>query len=370
MELTFERDDLLYALQVLQGVASGRNTLPILSNVLIHAEGDTIECIATDLEIGIRMKVEGTITEGGGITVSAKKLGDIVKELPSDKPVNLATTANDRVEITCGDGVYKIIGMSDEEFPQLPSVEGNAVGIGGETLRNVLQKTEFAASTEEVRYFLNGLYFNFLEDRTEVVATDGKRLALAHCEPLNTPGEANGFIVPLKAVREIERTFAESGEVNISIFENQILFTDGDATLTTRLVDGEYPNYQKIIPESSEGRTVVSKEQILRATRRVAVLSNPKNYSICLEIDTEQIRVSAKTPELGEAYETLPVESSTGNVRIGFDARLLTDALAHIETESLSIEFSGELNPVLIKPVGTEDYISLIMPMRLEPASA
>ena len=367
MELTFERDDLLNALQVLQGVASGRATLPILSNVLIHAEGSTIECMATDLEIGIRMKVEGAITEEGTITVSAKKLGDIVKELPNDKPVNLATTANDRVEITCGDGVYKIIGMPGDEFPQLPSVEGNAVSIGGETLRDILQKTEFAASTEEVRYFLNGLYFNFLAEKTEVVATDGKRLARAHCEPLNSPGEANGFIVPLKAVREIDRTFAESGEVDISVFENQILFTDGNATLTTRLVDGEYPNYQKIIPESSEGRTVVSKEQILRATRRVAVLSNPKNYSICLEIDTEQIRVSAKTPELGEAYETLPVESSTGNVRIGFDARLLTDALAHIETESLSIEFSGELNPVLIKPVGTEDYISLIMPMRLEP---
>ena len=168
MELTFERDDLLSALQVLQGVASGRNTLPILSNVLIRAEGDTIECIATDLEIGIRMKVEGGITEDGGITVSAKKLGDIVKELPSDKPVNLVTTANDRVEITCGDGVYKIIGMSDEEFPQLPSVEGNAVSIGGETLRDVLQKTEFAASTEEVRYFLNGLYFNFRSVLKEV----------------------------------------------------------------------------------------------------------------------------------------------------------------------------------------------------------
>lgn len=370
MELTFERDDLLYALQVLQGVASGRNTLPILSNVLIHAEGNSIECMATDLEIGIRMKVEGTITEEGAITVSAKKLGDIVKELPSDKPIHLATTANDRVELTCGEGVYKIIGMSDEEFPQLPSIEGDAVSIGGETLRNVLQKTEFAASTEEVRYFLNGLYFNFLEDKTEVVATDGKRLALAHCEPLKSPGEANGFIVPLKAVREIERTFAESGEVDISISENQILFTDGTATLTTRLVDGQYPDYQKIIPEDSEGRTVLVKEDILRATRRVAVLSNPKNYSICLEIDTEQVRVSAKTPELGEAHETVSVESSTGTVRIGFDARLLTEALTHIETKDLSIEFSGELNPVLIKPVDAEDYISLIMPMRLEPASA
>lgn len=370
MELTFERDDLLSALQVLQGVASGRNTLPILSNVLIRAEEGRIECLATDLEIGIKMKVEGGITEDGAITVSAKKLGDIVKELPPDTPVKVVTTANDRLEITCGDGVYKIIGMSDEEFPQLPSVEGHAVSIGGDTLRNVLQKTEFAASTEEVRYFLNGLYFNFLEDRTEIVATDGKRLALAHCEPLNAPSEATGFIVPLKAVREIERTFQDSGEVDISVFENQILFTDGNATLTTRLVDGEYPNYAKIIPENSEGKTVVSKAQIQGATRRVALLSNPKNYLIALEMDTEEVRVSAKTPELGEAHETLPVESGNGTVRIGFDARLLEEALSHIETESVSLEFSGELNPVLIKPVGTDNYISLIMPMRLEPASA
>ena len=370
MELTFERDALLDALQVLQGVASGRTALPILSNVLIRAEGDTIECMATDLEVGIRMKVEGAVKEEGAITVSAKKLGDIVKELPADKPIDLVTTANDRVEIACGDGVYKIIGLPDEEFPQLPSIEGEAISIGGETLRDVIQKTEFAASTEEVRYFLNGLYFSLLEERTEVVATDGKRLALAYCEPLKAQTEAGGFIVPLKAVREIVRTFADAGEVEVSVFENQILFTDGDATLTTRLVEGEYPKYRQIIPESTDGKTVVSRDQILSAARRVALLSNPKNYSICLDIDPEQVQVSARTPELGEAHETVPVESGTGSVRIGFDARLLVEALSHIETESLSIEFSGELDPVLIKPVSDDEYISLIMPMRLEaPAS-
>ena len=369
MELTFEKDDLLYALQVLQGVAGGRNALPILSNVLIRAEGSTIECMATDLEVGIRMKVGGAVKEEGAITVSAKKLVDIVKELPADKPIELATTATDRVEITCGDGVYKIIGMPDEEFPQLPSVEGEALSIGGEILLDVIQKTEFAASTEEVRYFLNGLYFNLLEDKTEVVATDGKRLALAHCAPLNAQAEATGFIIPLKAVREISRTFADAGEVEVSVFENQILFTDGNATLTTRLVEGEYPKYEKIIPESTEGRTVVSRDQILSATRRVALLSNPKNYSICLEIDTEQVRVYARTPELGEAYETVPVESSTGSVRVGFDARFLVEAFSHVDGESLAIEFTGELNPVLIKPVGDDHYVSLIMPMRLEAPS-
>jgi DNA polymerase-3 subunit beta len=366
MELTFEKDDLLHTLQVLQGVASGRTTLPILSNVLIQAADGKIECIATDLEVGIKIKVEGAIQEDGAITVSAKKLADIVKELPEDKPIHFATTVNDRVEITCGNGVYKIIGLSDEEFPQLPSVDGDSLTIDGDTLRDLLHKTEFAAATEDVRYFLNGLYFNFLPDKTEVVATDMRWLALTRCEPLTSSENVNGFIVPLKAVKEVARTFAESDTVQISIFENQILFADENATLTTRLVEGDYPPYQKIIPESAEGRVAVSKEQMLHATRRVALLSNPKNYAIALEINTEQVQISAKTPELGEAYEPIPVESGTGRIRIGIDARLLIGTLGHIETESIAIEFGSEVEPIVFKPIGVENHICLVMPMRLE----
>ncbi len=366
MELTFEKDDLLHSLQVLQGVASGRTTLPILSNVLIQTADGKIECIATDLEVGIKIKVEGTIQEDGGITVSAKKLADIVKELPDDKPIHLATTANDRVEIACGDGVYKIIGLPDEEFPQLPSVDGDSLTLDGDTLRDLLHKTEFAAATEDVRYFLNGLYFNFFPDKTEVVATDMRWLALAHCEPLTSSERVKGFIIPLKAVKEIARTFAESAGVQISIFENQILFADENATLTTRLVEGDYPPYQKIIPESTEGRVVVSKEQMLHAARRVALLSNPKNYAIALEINTEQVQISAKTPELGEAYEPIPVETGNGRIRIGIDARLLIGTLGHIETESIAIEFRSEVEPIVFKPIGEENHTCLVMPMRLE----
>ena len=366
MKLTFEKDDLLHTLQVLQSVASGRTTLPILSNVLIQAADGKIECIATDLEVGIKIKVEGIIQEDGAITISAKKLADIVKELPENKPIHLVTTANDRVEITCGDGVYKIIGLSDEEFPQLPAIDGDSLTIDGETLRNILHKTEFAAATEDVRYFLNGLYFNFLPDRLEVVATDMRWLSLTHCEPLMSSENVKGFIVPLKAVKEIARTFVESDEVQISIFENQILFADENATLTTRLVEGDYPPYQKIIPESTEGRAVVSKERMLHATRRVALLSNPKNYAIALEIDTEQVQISAKTPELGEAYEPVPVESSTKRIRIGIDARLLIGTLSHIEAESIAIEFRSEVEPIIFKPIGEETHTCLVMPMRLE----
>ena len=365
MELSFEKDELLDNLQTVQGVTSGRNTLPILANILIRAQDEGIVCAATDLEVGIKVRVDGTITEVGEITVSAKKLVDLVRELP-DKPIKLVTTANDRIELTCGDGVYKIIGLSSEEFPQIPSANGEGLIIDGETLNSVIRKTEFAASTDEVQFLLNGLYFNLLEDKTEVVATDRNYLALAHCAPLQAPEDVSGFILPLKAVREIQRTFAESESVRISLLKNQLIFSDENATLMTRLVEGSYPEYQTIIPESADGRTIVSKDALLRAARRVSLLSNPKNYAISLEIDTEQIHLSSKTPELGEAHETVRVESGTGSVQIGLDARMLTDVLSHIETADLVLEFSDEASPFMVKPEGDDGHLCIISPMRLD----
>ena len=366
MKLTFERDDLLSSLQVLERVASPRNTAPILSNVLIQAEGGTIECMATDTEIGIRMKVDGTVKEKGTILVSAEKLVDIVKAWPAEQPIDLATTTDDRVEITCGDSVRKIVGFPDKTFPQLPSVDAAAFAIDGKSLRSVLHKTGFAASTKEERRFLNGLYFNLLEDRTEVVATDAIQLALAHCEPLQLSDGNGGFIVPLKAIKEIERTFANSPEIKISRIENQILFADEYTTLTTRLVDTEYPEYNNIIPESFDGRVVVSKASIMDTTREIFSRANPKNALVCLEIDAEEIRISAKISETDEIHETLAVESGTGSIRIGVNAQLLIEALSHIETKSVSLEFSSALKPLVVKPIGQEGHICLIMPMSMD----
>ena len=366
MKLTFQRDALLDALQVLQSIASGRETSPILSNVLIRAEGSTIECMATDMEIGIRMKVDGTVKETGTILVPAGKLADIVKAWPAEKPIDLTTTTGNRIEITAGNGVHKTVKLADEEFPQLPSVDEAAFAIDGEVLRSVLHKTTFAAPTEDIRYFLNGLYFNLFEDRTEVVATDAVQLALAHCEPFKLSEDSDGFIVPLKAVKEIERTFANSPEVRISRIEDQILFADERATVTTRLVDAEYPEYEKLIPVSPKVRTIVPKIPILRAIQRISSISNPKTFKICLEIDEQQIRISAETSETDEIHETLAVESSTGSIRIGMNAQLLIETFSHIETESLGLEFASALKPVIVKPVGAEGHLCLITPMLLE----
>ena len=371
MNLTFEQNDLLNCVLVLQSIASGKSTLPILSYLLLEADENGIRCASTDLEVSVRMKVKGTVNTPGAVTVSAKKLGDIVKELPS-KPVTLVVTANDRVEMKCGDGVYKIIGMPSTEFPDIPTVEGTPLSMKASTLRDLLAKTQFAASTEEVRYFLNGLYFNFLDDCTEVAATDGKRLAVARCEalPIKIESDKKGFIiVPLKAVHEIERTFANSSNIDISIVENQILFDDGTATLTTRLIEGDYPKYQRIIPEETTSHVIVSKNNILGAVRRVSLLSNPKNYLISLEIGDGQIIVTSKTAEVGEGFEIVAVDELVGESQIGFDARLLIDALTHIETQKIIIEFSDPLQPCVFKPAELDDHTTLVMPMRLEETS-
>ena len=366
MKLAFEKDELLYALQLVQGVAGGRTTLPILSNLLIRAEDGNIECASTDLEVSIKVRVLGTIIEEGAITVSAKKLTDIVRELP-DSMIELTTTANHRLDLNCGEGIYKIYGLSDEDFPQLPSTDENAITVDGDTLRNVIYRTEFAASTEEVRYLLNGLHFNLNKEKTEVVATNGiRQLALTYCDLLERTEETDSFTVPLKAIKEISRTFANSQEIKVSLGKNQLILSDDNATLSTRLVEGEYPKYHQIIPSSFEGRAVVSREAILQATRRVALLSDPKQFAVCLEIEPGEIRVSAKAPELGEAYETVAVESGSGSVRIGSEARALTDTLAHIDAESVVIEFSGEFSQFTIKPIGDDQQLHVIMPIRFE----
>ena len=366
MELTFEKENLLKAIQVVQSVAAGRNTLPILSNVLIDATGGQIVIASTDWEVGIRMIVPGTISDEGAITLSARKLAEIARELPPAE-IRFTTTANDRVEIVCAQGTYKMIGLPDDEFPNLPTIKDDFFTINGEVLRSMIYKTEFAASIEETRYFLNGLYFYLTPEITQMVATDGRRLAIASDGPLTpTPTEPMGIIVPLKAVREIVKTFSESEEIRVCLRENQIIFADDVATLTSRLVEGEYPKYEQIIPKDNEGKVVLDVELFFSALRRVALFSNPKNYSIRLDVHENAVNISAKTPELGEAEETIDFKSSNGEIEIAFDARFLIDVLRHIQTEEVVMEFKDPLSAVVLKPVGEDNHLGLIMPMRLE----
>ena len=358
------------ALQLLQSVASERNTLPILANIMITAsEENGIEMAASDLEVAIRMKVDGVVEQPGSITVLASKLANIVKDLPPEE-IRMLTTSNDRIELECGRGKYRIVGMDSEEFPVMPTPESDDhIQLNGDVFRGVLSKTEFAASTEEVRYFLNGIFFNFRDELTDVVATDGRQLALAHFDAMTPPEGVTGFIVPLKAVKELSKTFADSDLVNIALLENVILFSDDRSVLSTRKIDGDYPKYNKIIPADSEleGGFVMNRKELLRAVTRVSHLSNPKNYSICFDIkqDEEFMVVSTRTPELGDAEENVPITSCTKDIRIGFDSRLVLEALNHTDAESIHLGYSENLNPMVLRPRDESGHIILLMPMRI-----
>jgi DNA polymerase-3 subunit beta len=377
MELTFEREELWRAMQVAGNVAASRNTLPILSNVLIRATDDHIQLAATDLEVGMKSVVQGEIGEAGSITVPAKKLVDIVRELParsnSGEPakVKLTTMANDRVEINCENARFRIVGLTDEEFPSLPDIGDDFFTVNSSMLRDMIQKTAFAVSTEETRHFLNGVYLRATPDSMTMVATDGRRLAVATQHQSGSVENEIGVIVPTKAINNILRTFTVDEDVKVALLENQIAFATENTTLISRLIEGEYPDYEAVMAPvmSNEIDVVADTERLLAVIRRVSLLSSPNTPSIKMEAKETELTVSASTPELGEAQEQMEVKNSGGSVEIAFNARFVMDVLRNIESEEVVLKFRDSLSPVLVTPSQEADeehgYMCVIMPMRV-----
>jgi len=365
MELTFEKDDLLKAVQVLQGVAGSRNTLPILSNILINAQDERIEMSATDLEVGIRIQVNGTIIEPGSITIPARKISEIIRELPTSV-VKIITTANDRVEIECERGVYTMIGLAADEFPAMISMPQQFFTVNTETFKTMLAKTAFAVSTEETRYYLNGVFLHLTPEESRIVATDGRRLALAKNAAVESLNEEIGVIVPVKAVGEIRKAFTESENLKIALSENQIILSDDVSTLTSRLVDGEFPDYTRIIPADNDINICFDTQQLLAVVRRVSLLANPKTLLIRLETQDGMMTVSATDPESGEAREEMEIKSGNGNIVIAFSAKFAMDVLSHIESEEVVLNLKDPLSAVLFRPGNDDNFLYLIMPMRLD----
>ena len=366
MQLIFDKSDLLDPVQSLQGVTSGRNTLPILSNIMMSAQDDIVELSGSNLEIGIKVQAPATIKEQGEITVSSSKLFEVVNSLPNDQQVTL-TTKNNMIELECGTGIYKIRGLSTDEFPEMPTLHDNHFTVDATEFLAMIHKTVFAASEEETRYFLNGICLNIKGDKTEIAATDGRRLAVTE---INKPisSEPATIIIPIKAVREIVKAFEESVELNISLHESQLVLTNSETTLATRLIDGEYPNYEQIIPKGYTKEVLVNRRTLYDAVRRVSILSNPKTYSITLEInDMESIEVYAKAAELGEAHESVNTISGRGEITFAADARYLMDTLHNIQTDEVLIQYEDPMKAIIFTPSATQDYhLCLVMPMRIE----
>ncbi|MBI3610764.1 MAG: DNA polymerase III subunit beta [Nitrospirae bacterium] len=377
MKVKILRGELLTGFQRIQGVVDKRNTMPILSNILLEAKADQVVLFATDLEIGIRGTYTAEVLKPGGATVSARKLYEIIRELP-EGPVTITSEDNHHVRIEAGQSEFKVLGLPPQEFPAMPTVESEPLmSIDRKILSELIRKTVFAAGDNNARYILNGILITlFMKDRKRAlrfVGTDGHRLAVIE-RPLEDGKKGGSLqaqtdqtaIVPKKAALEIKRLLEENDqEPEIGISKNQLIFRRGSLLLLARLMEGGYPNYQQVIPKENDKRAVVKKTDLEGALRRVSILSREKTSAIKLVLEQGAITLSASNPDLGEARETIAVEYDQEAITTGFNARYLLDILAAVDGETAVLEFKDALSPCLIRQPGDPDYLCVIMPMRV-----
>ena len=364
MEVVLDRDAFLKGLQMVQNIVEPRQTLPILANVLLEAEGEGVRMTATDLEVGARVSVPAKVGSKGAITVSARKLAEIVKELPA-AAVELKVTDNVMVRLRCGGATYRLVGLAPDDFPPVvPAAPQSWVTIEAKVLRDMLTQTSFAVSHDETRYALNGVLFAFQGKDVRMVATDGHRLALSMRSLGQAIPNATG-IVPRKAVSEIMRVLGAGEEVQLAITENQFVLQMPNFVMTARLIEGQFPNYDAVIPRSHPGRLAAAKSSLSAALRRVAVMAEERNKPVKLAISPASLKVTASSQELGEAEEILEVEYAGEEIVIGFNSRYLLEAMGALEKDKVVFEIKDAQSPGVIKSVEDEGYCCVIMPMRI-----
>jgi DNA polymerase-3 subunit beta len=364
MEVVLDRDAFLRGLQMVQNIVEPRQTLPILANVLLECEGETARLTATDLEVGARVSIPANVASKGAITVSARKLAEIVKELPA-AAVALKVTDNASVSLRCGGVTYKLIGLSADDFPPVvPASPESWVSLEAKTLREMLSQTSFAISHDETRYALNGVLFALQGKDLQMVATDGHRLAMAKRSLGHGVGSVTG-IVPRKAVTEIARVLGAGEDVQIAITENQFVLQMPNFVMTARLIEGQFPNYEAVIPKSHPKRLVIPRPALSAALRRVAVMAEERNKPVKFTLAPASLRLSASSQELGEAEEMLDLDYSGEEIVIGFNSRYVLDAISALEKDQVVLELKDSLSPGVIKSVEDDGYLCVIMPMRI-----
>jgi DNA polymerase-3 subunit beta len=368
MNLTITKEQILSGLQAVQNVVSTRTTLPILSNVLLRAEKNSVEFTATDLDVTVACSVEAQVKKSGATTVPVKKLFGIVRELNGSE-IEIETDDKNITSIRCGASFYKIHGLSADEFPPMPKFKDDKkVSLQQENVKAMMKKTSFAISTDESRYVLNGIFFSLKDNKMTLVATDGRRLALADEEVDISEKSSGEFIVPAKAVNELNRLLQEKGDVEIKFGENQASFALKDdkgfsVLLITKLIEGNYPNYKQVIPGETKERIALAREELLQALRRAEIMTSEKANSVKLTFGKNNLAITANTPEVGEARESLAVNYKGKEMAIAFNPRYLIEALAALAEDEVFFELIDELSPGVLKINGP--FLYVVMPMRL-----
>lgn len=363
MKLKVDKNAILDALQKVQSVISPRTTLPVLSNILFRAEKDKLWLSATDLELSVRTGLAAEISRPGATTLPARRVVGIFRELASPE-IEMEIDDKDIARIQCGSSFFKLVGISEEDFPPLPRFEGGrSYTLDQGTLKQMLQKTSYAASSDETRAILNGVLLSFKGEKLTVVATDGRRLALVEQE-LEFPKEAEGdCVVPAKAVDELLRTLADEGTVRIQATQNQIAFEFDDVVIVSKLIDGTYPNYRQVVPTESEERVAIERETLLTAVKRVALLTTEQSNSVKLTFSKNKLEVTAESPEVGEARETVATKYTGKGLAVAFNPEYLMAPLRVLQSDEVVLEVTDELSPGVL--TANVPFLYVLMPMRV-----
>lgn len=366
MRLCIPQPQLLKNLQIIERVVNDRSTLPILANVLIQTEENELLLTATDLDVGIQCRFPlAPPVEKGAITLPARRLTTIIRELPSE-PVTLEAKKNQTAALTCGGSSFRIPGLPAEDFPAFPATpEGEKLRVPGAVLRELVEKTAYAMSMEETRFILNGALLAAQKDQLTMVATDGRRLALASA-PLNGQGrQPLHLVVPSKTIRELGRLLQsdESDDATLApLKENQLTIRFGSVTIVTRLIDGQFPQYEKVIPAPSKHTVTCNREALINALRRASLMTTATSQAVVFELEPERLIVSKESAEVGSAREELPATYRGERTAIAFNPEFWLDVLKILDGEEVSLEVSGPERPAVIRQ---PNFTYLVLPMKL-----
>jgi len=368
MELVVRKFDLLKELQLFQGIVERKNTIPILANVLFEAKGDTVRLAATDLEVGLRAECKASIAKAGALTLPAKKLFEIVKELP-DTDIRIDEEKSGAVKVAADRFEGRMQTMSKDDFPTLPEMAGDGVAINRKLLREMVVKTQFAITGEDTRYFLNGALFVVRYDAMMLVATDGHRLAI-----VTAPREGDSkveemrTILPKKTLSELSRLLAEGEEdIRFARSDSHIFFRIDGRLLVSRMIDGQFPAYERVIPKNNDKRIEFERDRFQAAIRRVSLLSNERSRAVKFNIENGRVEIASQTPDLGEAREQIAVDYTGPAMTISFNAQYVLDFLGVSDSDLVAVEFKDDVSQTVMKPIGTTDfdYTYVVMPMRV-----
>jgi DNA polymerase-3 subunit beta len=371
MQFSIGKVELLRELTLLQGVVEKKNTIPILSNILLESSGPSlISLVATDLDVSLQTECTADVARPGSVVLQARKLFDIVRNLP-DADIQFTKEENDWAKITCGASEFRIVGQAKEHFPSTPQFAGGGTEVKASILHNLIVRTIYAITQEESRYALSGSLLLMAEGKIQMVATDGHRLASVTTQP---EGEAKPetenlrVIVPKKALGELLKLTAGSDDVlEFAKDENHLFFRMGSRQLTSRMLAGQFPNYDMVMPKNNDKLVPLNSDKIAQAIRRAALMADERSHGVKFDLAAGRLNITSQSADVGEAKELIAVDYEGEGLNIGFNAQYLLDFFGVVGTDEVMFEFKDEQSPALLRPAanGDYDYRYVVMPMRL-----